>query len=191
MKRIPRRPCSCGRCGRPPVAGSPPCWGQARTQLTPSTSISTSRATELATTTAFASSAPSWMEAKRPRTWAGLSADQGPLGLATGCEGPGATAIAAASSTLPSKMRRITRVSALELGEYNIRVNSVNPTVVMTEMSAFYWGRPEIGDPLLSGCRLATGRRTRSLRRSCFCWGDGASMITGVSLPIDGGATCC
>jgi L-xylulose reductase len=26
----------------------------------------------------------------------------------------------------------ITRVSALELGKYNIRVNSVNPTVVMT-----------------------------------------------------------
>ena len=28
----------------------------------------------------------------------------------------------------------ITRVSALELGQYGIRVNSVNPTVVMTEM---------------------------------------------------------
>ena len=38
----------------------------------------------------------------------------------------------------------ITRVSALELGKYNIRVNSVNPTVVMTEMSAFYWGRPRL-----------------------------------------------
>ena len=35
----------------------------------------------------------------------------------------------------------ITRVSALELGKYNIRVNSVNPTVVMTPMSAWYWGR--------------------------------------------------
>ena len=32
----------------------------------------------------------------------------------------------------------ITRVSALELGKHGIRVNSVNPTVVMTEMSAFY-----------------------------------------------------
>jgi L-xylulose reductase len=32
----------------------------------------------------------------------------------------------------------ITRVSARELGQYGIRVNSVNPTVVMTEMSAFY-----------------------------------------------------
>ena len=35
----------------------------------------------------------------------------------------------------------ITRVSALEFGKHNIRVNSVNPTVVMTPMSAFYWGR--------------------------------------------------
>ena len=43
----------------------------------------------------------------------------------------------------------ITRVSALELGKHNIRVNSVNPTVVMTEMSNFYWGRPEIGGPFL------------------------------------------
>ena len=39
--------------------------------------------------------------------------------------------------------------SALELGAYNIRVNSVNPTVVMTEMSAFYWGREDIGGPFL------------------------------------------
>jgi L-xylulose reductase len=43
----------------------------------------------------------------------------------------------------------ITRVSALELGRYNIRVNSVNPTVVMTEMSAYHWGRPDVGPAFL------------------------------------------
>ena len=32
----------------------------------------------------------------------------------------------------------ITRVSAQEVGPYGMRVNSVNPTVMMTEMSAFY-----------------------------------------------------
>jgi NAD(P)-dependent dehydrogenase (short-subunit alcohol dehydrogenase family) len=48
----------------------------------------------------------------------------------------------------------ITRVSALELGRYNIRVNSVNPTVVMTEMSAFYWGRPEIAEPFMKAMPL-------------------------------------
>ena len=43
----------------------------------------------------------------------------------------------------------VTRVSALELGPYGIRVNSVNPTVVMTPTSAWYWGRPEIEGPFL------------------------------------------
>jgi L-xylulose reductase len=39
-------------------------------------------------------------------------------------------------------LETITKVSALELGRYNIRVNAVNPTVVMTPMSAWYWGPP-------------------------------------------------
>ena len=65
----------------------------------------------------------------------------------------------------------ITRVSALELGKYNIRVNSVNPTVVMTPMSAWYWGRPEIAEPVPQGdAAAAAGRpRTRSPRRSSSC----------------------
>jgi L-xylulose reductase len=86
----------------------------------------------------------------------------------------------------------ITRVSALELGRYNIRVNSVNPTVVMTEMSAFYWGRPDIGGPFLEQMplhRWATEDQIAS--PIVFLLGDGAAMITGVSLPIDGGFTAC
>jgi NAD(P)-dependent dehydrogenase (short-subunit alcohol dehydrogenase family) len=45
--------------------------------------------------------------------------------------------------------------------------------MVMTERSAFYRGRPEIAAPIL------------------FLLGDGASMITGVFLPLDGGFTAC
>src|SRR3546814_3887955 len=47
----------------------------------------------------------------------------------------------------------ITRVSALELGRHGIRVNSVNPTVVMTPMSAWYWGRDDIQGPFLEQMR--------------------------------------
>ncbi len=59
----------------------------------------------------------------------------------------------------------ITRVCALELGKHNIRVNSVNPTVVMTEMSAYYWGRPDIG-PCVPGADAArsVGHRGRDRR---------------------------
>ena len=49
----------------------------------------------------------------------------------------------------------MTRVSALELGKYNIRVNAVNPTVVMTPMSEWYWGREDVGGPLLDAMPLA------------------------------------
>lgn len=84
----------------------------------------------------------------------------------------------------------ITRVSALELGKYNIRVNSVNPTVVMTEMSAFYWGRPEIGDPFLQQMPLGRWASEDEIAAPIvFLLSDGASMISGVSLPIDGGYT--
>ena len=48
----------------------------------------------------------------------------------------------------------MTRVSALELGPHGIRVNAVNPTVVMTPMSEWYWGRDDIGGPLLTSMPL-------------------------------------
>jgi len=85
----------------------------------------------------------------------------------------------------------MTRVAALELGKHGIRVNSVNPTVVMTPMSAFYWGRPEIGEPFLKAMPLGRWAREDEIAAPIvFLLGDGAAMITGVSLPIDGGYSC-
>jgi L-xylulose reductase len=84
----------------------------------------------------------------------------------------------------------ITRVSALELGQYGIRVNSVNPTVVMTEMSAFYWGRPDIGGPFLEQMPLGRWATEDDIAGPiAFLLSDDAAMISGVSLPIDGGYT--
>jgi NAD(P)-dependent dehydrogenase (short-subunit alcohol dehydrogenase family) len=84
----------------------------------------------------------------------------------------------------------ITRVSALELGKYNIRVNSVNPSVVMTPMSAGYWDREEIKGPFLSAMPLGRWATEDEIAAPIvFLLSDGASMITGVSLPIDGGFT--
>jgi len=84
----------------------------------------------------------------------------------------------------------ITRVSALELGRYGIRVNSVNPTVVMTDMSNFYWGRPEIGEPFLEQMPLGRWATEDDIAGPIvFLLSDAAAMISGVSLPIDGGYT--
>ncbi len=85
----------------------------------------------------------------------------------------------------------ITRVSALELGRYDIRVNSVNPTVVMTPMSAWYWGRDDIQGPFLEAMPLGRWATEDEIAAPItFLLSDAASMITGVSLPIDGGYTC-
>lgn len=84
----------------------------------------------------------------------------------------------------------ITRVSALELGEHGIRVNSVHPTVVMTEMSAFYWGRPEIEEPFLKAMPLGRWATEDEIAGPiAFLLSDDASMISGAHLPIDGGYT--
>ena len=86
----------------------------------------------------------------------------------------------------------ITRVAALELGKYNIRVNSVNPTVVMTDMSAYYWGRPDVGPPFLEQMPLGRWATEDEIAAPIsFLLSDDASMITGVSLPVDGGYSCC
>ena len=84
----------------------------------------------------------------------------------------------------------ITRVSALELGRHGIRVNSVHPTVVMTPMSASYWGRPEIEGPFLDAMPLGRWATEPEIAAPVvFLLSDAASMISGVSLPVDGGYT--
>ena len=84
----------------------------------------------------------------------------------------------------------ITRVSALELGQYGVRVNSVNPTVVMTDMSNFYWGRDDIGKPFLEQMPLGRWATEDDVAGPIvFLLSDAAAMISGVSLPIDGGYT--
>lgn len=85
----------------------------------------------------------------------------------------------------------ITRVSALELGKYNIRVNSVNPTVVMTPIATGHWTKPEVGGPFLEQMPLGRWATEDEVAAPIvFLLSDAAAMITGISLPIDGGFTC-
>ena len=84
----------------------------------------------------------------------------------------------------------MTRVSALELGKHNIRVNAVNPTVVMTPMSEWYWGREDIGGPLIEAMPLGRWATEEDCAAPIvFVLSDASAMISGVCLPIDGGFT--
>ncbi len=84
----------------------------------------------------------------------------------------------------------MTRVSALELGKHNIRVNAVNPTVVMTPMSEWYWGRDDIGGPFLETMPLKRWATEEDCAAPIvFLLSDASAMISGVCLPVDGGYT--
>jgi NAD(P)-dependent dehydrogenase (short-subunit alcohol dehydrogenase family) len=78
----------------------------------------------------------------------------------------------------------------MELGPHNIRVNGVHPTVVMTPMSAWYWGREDIEKPFLDTMPLGRWATEDEIAAPIvFLLSDAASMISGVALPIDGGFT--
>ncbi len=87
-------------------------------------------------------------------------------------------------------MDAMTRVLCLELGPKGIRVNSVNPTVTLTPMAERAWSDPAKRDPMLAAIPLGRFAAPREVALPvAFLLSSAASMISGASLPIDGGFT--
>jgi len=83
---------------------------------------------------------------------------------------------------------QLTKVMAVELGEYGIRVNSVNPTVVMTEMGKRAWSDPVKGGPMLQRIPLNRFAECNDIASViCFLLSDAAGMLNALTLQIDGG----
>ncbi|XP_077980718.1 L-xylulose reductase-like [Glandiceps talaboti] len=82
----------------------------------------------------------------------------------------------------------ITRTMALELGPHKIRVNAVNPTVVMTALGKEILSQPEKSQLVLSRTPLQKFAEIEDMVNSIiYLLSDKAAMITGSCLPIDGG----
>lgn len=82
----------------------------------------------------------------------------------------------------------LTKVMALELGPHKIRVNAVNPTVVMTPMGQANWSDPQKAKAMLD--RIPLGRFAEMdnvVDTILFLLSDRSSMTTGATLPVDGG----
>lgn len=104
------------------------------------------------------------------------------------------------------------------LCSWQIRVNSVNPTVVMTEMGRLAWSNPEKASTVTSRIPLGcfAGQKLQNIQllayilylntytAMCmstevedvvnailFLLSDKSKMINGVTLPVDGGFLAC
>lgn len=83
---------------------------------------------------------------------------------------------------------QVTRVMALELGPHQIRVNAVQPTVVMTDMGRQAWSDPARSGPVIA--RLPLGRFAEEsdvVNAVLFLLSDESRMIHGHFLSVDGG----
>lgn len=85
-------------------------------------------------------------------------------------------------------MDMFTKTMALELGPYKIRVNAVNPTVVMTDMGRIGWSDPAKAKPMLDTIPLGRFAEVEDVVHAIlYLLSDKAGMVNGTMLPIDGG----
>uniref|UniRef100_A0A182NB26 Ketoreductase domain-containing protein n=1 Tax=Anopheles dirus TaxID=7168 RepID=A0A182NB26_9DIPT len=82
----------------------------------------------------------------------------------------------------------LTRNLALELGPRKIRVNSVNPTVILTRMGRANWSDPAKADPLKSKIPLGRfGEVSEVVEPIVYLLSDRSSFVNGHCLPLEGG----
>jgi len=84
---------------------------------------------------------------------------------------------------------QVTRTMTLELGPHKIRVNSVNPTVVLTDMGR-HWDTKESGQQMKQRIPLRRfAEEADIVGPILFLLTDAARMISGAILMVDGGFT--
>jgi L-xylulose reductase len=82
----------------------------------------------------------------------------------------------------------LTKSLAVELGPRKIRVNSINPTVILTRMGRENWSDPGKAQPLLNKIPLRRfGEVKEVVQPIVFLLSDSSSFINGTLMPIEGG----
>lgn len=94
----------------------------------------------------------------------------------------------AAYSATKAALDSLTRSLALELGPRQIRVNSVNPTVVLTRMGRENWSEPEKSGPLLAHIPLKRFCEVREVTDAiAYLLSEKSSFVNGHHINLEGG----
>ncbi|XP_052791342.1 L-xylulose reductase-like [Mya arenaria] len=90
--------------------------------------------------------------------------------------------------TAKAALDMLTMTLAFELGPKKIRVNSVNPTIVLTELGKIGWSDPVKKAGALAKIPIGRlGEEEDIVNATVFLLSDKSSMINGAILPVDGG----
>jgi NAD(P)-dependent dehydrogenase (short-subunit alcohol dehydrogenase family) len=82
----------------------------------------------------------------------------------------------------------LTRMLAVELARYNIRVNTISPALIKTEMSAFAWHDPEIRKKFeMERPTGRLGEPSDVVGAAIFLASGASSYVSGHSILVDGG----
>ncbi|XP_008574527.1 PREDICTED: L-xylulose reductase [Galeopterus variegatus] len=91
-------------------------------------------------------------------------------------------------SSTKGALDMLTKSMALELGPHKIRVNAVNPTVVMTPMGQANWSDPHKAKTILNRIPLGKFAEVENVVDAIlFLLSDRSGMTTGSTMPVDGG----
>lgn len=84
----------------------------------------------------------------------------------------------------------LTKAMAVELGPHGIRVNTLCPTFIETPMTRPFLAAPGFRDQVVAKIKLGRLGQVEDLMGAIvFLAGDGAALMTGASLVVDGGWT--
>lgn len=84
----------------------------------------------------------------------------------------------------------LTRAMAMELGAKGVRVNAVNPSLTLTDMTSGLSGNEQLMGKFAD--RIPLGRAARPEEVAAviaFLASEDASFVNGVNLPVDGGVS--
>lgn len=102
--------------------------------------------------------------------------------------GQSALRLHASYSASKATLEMLTKTMAVEWASHGIRINAIAPTVVFTDMGRRIWDGTDAGRELIK--RVPTGRFAEPQEIAdvvVFLLSDGAVMINGAVIPIDGG----